>query len=186
MIVVMTAHKRCPLCQELKAHNDFYEINSTARGLVLSSRCKACIRESQRSRRTCVRCESVYMPGKRGSHLLCTDCDAVVSRCPRCQSFKPKDQFYTGKKSSYCKPCQRVASQRYRYGLTEAEMDLLEKTCAICGSEESLSIDHCHTSGAVRNTLCRQCNSGLGMFKDDPALLRQALAYLDSHQPPPR
>jgi hypothetical protein len=74
------------------------------------------------------------------------------------------------------------------YGITLADYDaMLEKQdgkCAICRSEETrafktLCVDHCHAEGHVRGLLCSSCNSGLGRFKDDPAALRRAAAYLE-------
>ncbi len=55
-------------------------------------------------------------------------------------------------------------------------------TCAICNrpelSRKRLSVDHCHETGAVRGLLCTLCNTGIGMLKDDPLLVLQALKYL--------
>lgn len=58
-----------------------------------------------------------------------------------------------------------------------------EQQCAICFCDISkkFAIDHDHeiVSGPnVRGALCCRCNSGLGQFRDDPALLRQAITYL--------
>lgn len=85
-----------------------------------------------------------------------------------------------------------------RYGLTQADYeDLLELqgwVCAICeefedkvredGTEQNLSVDHCHRLEAetgriwVRGLLCHRCNTALGLFKDSPELLRKAIEYL--------
>ena len=56
-------------------------------------------------------------------------------------------------------------------------------TCAICKQESvtSLCVDHCHKSGDVRGILCSNCNAGLGMFKDDPNILKKAINYLNKH-----
>lgn len=61
--------------------------------------------------------------------------------------------------------------------------------CFICGQPEKaidnrsgkprlLAVDHNHATGEVRSLLCRSCNTGLGMFEDDPVLLDRAADYL--------
>jgi hypothetical protein len=66
------------------------------------------------------------------------------------------------------------------HGLNGAEaVAFLEgKTCAICGGSDRLVVDHCHRQGSIRGALCANCNTGLGMFADDPDRLRAAIAYL--------
>jgi hypothetical protein len=54
--------------------------------------------------------------------------------------------------------------------------------CAICQQERPLVLDHCHKSGKRRSALCTCCNAGIGMFRDDPALLQRAIAYLERHR----
>lgn len=74
--------------------------------------------------------------------------------------------------------------------ITRAEHFLMLESqggaCAICGGPpplgRNLYIDHDHLTGKVRGLLCHSCNSGLGMFKDHPDLLKVAAAYLDSNK----
>lgn len=57
-------------------------------------------------------------------------------------------------------------------------------SCAICGAHNPLrlALDHEHSEkGLCRGLLCGSCNSGLGMFHDDPAKLAAAIAYLERH-----
>lgn len=74
--------------------------------------------------------------------------------------------------------------QLARYGISVADYDALLASqggaCAICDASPVLpSVDHDHGSGRVRGILCRNHNAGLGMFGDDPALLRTAARYLE-------
>lgn len=80
-----------------------------------------------------------------------------------------------------------------RYGLSwEAYQKILktQKTCRLCGARpdgkgrngSQLCVDHCHTSGKFRALLCRNCNSMLGLSRDNPKLLRKAAAYLEAHK----
>lgn len=55
--------------------------------------------------------------------------------------------------------------------------------CMICGlPDESLHIDHCHTTGCVRGLLCAKCNHGIGLFKDSVINLQNAIQYLNNQQ----
>jgi hypothetical protein len=75
-----------------------------------------------------------------------------------------------------------------KYGVTLSDYDRMLAAqggrCAICQCEESTQhncvfhVDHCHSTGAVRGLLCRGCNHVLGHIKDDPEVLRSAIAYL--------
>lgn len=84
----------------------------------------------------------------------------------------------------------RGGLKRY-YGMSlEEYRDLLasqDGKCAICGIDshrERFHVDHDHETGAIRGALCRECNLGLGHFKDNPDFLRQAAEYLIRHAKP--
>lgn len=57
-----------------------------------------------------------------------------------------------------------------------------DNCCAICGREsnpnKALAFDHCHSTGELRGLLCDSCNTGVGCFRDDVALLQKAIDYL--------
>ena len=93
---------------------------------------------------------------------------------------------------------QRAGWQRgkhlRRFGLTVEEYDALLAEqgggCAMCGAPPTptrrLAIDHdheccpsrraCHK--CVRGLLCPDCNRAIGLFRDNPVLLRAAIDYL--------
>lgn len=74
------------------------------------------------------------------------------------------------------------------YGITLAERDAMLQEqglkCAICSTDEPRGrhkewhVDHCHKTGEVRGLLCNNCNIGLGLFSDNPSILRSAITYL--------
>jgi hypothetical protein len=74
-----------------------------------------------------------------------------------------------------------------RYGLTQEKFEELFKRqnnrCAICFTDtpdsKGFVVDHCHNTGALRSILCNQCNTGLGLFKDNKLILNNALNYLE-------
>lgn len=89
-----------------------------------------------------------------------------------------------------------LASQNNRlkssYGITLNDYNNMRTRqnglCAICqkpeslkrqGTSKALSVDHCHSSGAIRGLLCTACNLGLGAFKDNVLYLEKAIIYLN-------
>lgn len=77
--------------------------------------------------------------------------------------------------------------RRY-YGISLEDYDRIRAdqgmACYICLRSEhtfrnSLSVDHCHTTGRVRGLLCPWCNRGLKYFRDDPASLRRAAEHCE-------
>jgi len=61
-----------------------------------------------------------------------------------------------------------------------------ENRCSICGEHKDLfrkflAVDHDHKTGAIRGLLCKNCNTGLGNFKDSVEIMNKAIAYLGSN-----
>ena len=136
---------------------------------------------------------------------------ATSKRCSGCGEDKVFSAFHKGAArfglKAACRSCTSVKSATYvgdpcarrkailkfqlkEYGLTLDDYDTMLGAqgggCFLCGhvpSVSRLSVDHCHTSGAVRSLLCNHCNVGLGHFRDNPHLLRSAALYLEQHQP---
>ena len=103
--------------------------------------------------------------------------------CKSCHSAK--------KREGYCPDKNASAMLKRNYGITLADYDrMVEKQngkCAICettepsGNGARFAVDHDHKTGEVRGLLCFDCNSGIGKFKDDAALLTSAIEYLKDY-----
>ncbi|MGV9339350.1 endonuclease VII domain-containing protein [Streptomyces sp. NPDC003688] len=103
--------------------------------------------------------------------------------------MKPHSEWHRkgGRLASRCKSCRastRPAEHlKGKYGITEAERDAMIASqrglCVICLDAPPVHVDHCHKTGRVRGVLCFNCNSGLGLLRDDPDAARRAAAYLE-------
>lgn len=120
--------------------------------------------------------------------------------CGRCRRMRPLSAFGREKKHSdglnyYCKECVNAYANQVRmqssYGISMQEFEeMLHEQgggCAICGrivddrkdgKERRLCVDHDHDTGEIRGILCTRCNTGIGMFGNDPDVLRRAINYL--------
>ena len=132
--------------------------------------------------KTCQRCETLKMPldfpksSRRpdGLHAWCKTCCAA----------------YVVEKSDARRLAWRESRRRLytlnKYGLSREEYEKRRAEaagCAICGgvseNGKDLHLDHDHKTGRLRGFLCENHNRGLGMFGDDPVLLRAAADYLE-------
>jgi len=87
---------------------------------------------------------------------------------------------------------QRSRDKEYRrkYGITLAEYDELLKAqlgvCAICemscDTGNNLAVDHCHVTNKVRGLLCKNCNTAIGLLRDDAERIMKAAEYVTFHQ----
>lgn len=131
----------------------------------------------------------------------------MTGTCRQCKETKPASEFYrlskkNPKPRTICKQCTKDNHTKWRdtevgdawrkrrrghhlrrkYGITQEQYEeVLKKQkgrCAICKKKRVLKIDHCHKTGKFRQLLCGNCNTGLGMFADDPKLLKRAAKYL--------
>lgn len=53
--------------------------------------------------------------------------------------------------------------------------------CAICLRipNHRLHVDHDHKTNKVRGLLCRNCNTAIGLLRENPAVMLQAIKYLN-------
>ena len=101
----------------------------------------------------------------------------------------------------YCKDCKIEANRvkstlwkernNYHQILPELEYQVMlicqGGQCAGCGQVKELEVDHDHNccrprfscSKCRRGLLCKSCNLGLGLLKDNPETLRSLIKYLE-------
>ncbi len=110
-----------------------------------------------------------------------------------CQ-MTPKERWYKKNREKVVQKARDLRRTRPRhiaetvvksiYGLLPDEFYSLlisqQGRCAICNDPlyPGPHIDHDHTTGAVRGLLCRLCNKGIGLLRDDPRIIEAALSYL--------
>ncbi len=106
--------------------------------------------------------------------------------------YKQRVVEYRKKNPDKAKLWAKKSWIRRRFGIELEEYESLlasqNHRCLICGKDltktignsasANLALDHCHKTGKIRGFLCKQCNAGLGYFKDDWRLLRKAMHYL--------
>ena len=117
--------------------------------------------------------------------------DDGVRECRTCKLSLPLSNFPPSAKLGIkqdCTNCRRFFSLVMRQGVAfesrahyEAMLrDGEERGCAICSSKVDLHFDHDHETGTVRGLICADCNTGLGLFADNPRIIHRALMYLVS------
>ncbi len=179
--------KTCPRCGETKPVEAFGRNRALPDGR--SFYCLVCnrennrrwYRESRRRQGRDVRDHSWIPDGFR----WCPTCRQAVAHENSNRSARTSSGF-----GSQCKACKRSADlDRYyarRYGLDREGIDDLRARqadrCASCGDEHPGHIDHDHETELTRALLCERCNLGLGLFRDDPSLLRAAADYVELHR----
>ncbi len=114
-------------------------------------------------------------PRKPSAYKYCGDC---------------KEEFGAPSGDRFCAECRLATRDRRRRCYDELAA-AQGGVCAICGLPEvattrfgvvrRLAVDHCHSTGVVRQLVCMRCNTALGAVRDDPSILDAAAAYIRRH-----
>lgn len=148
--------KKCTKCGEVKELSEFYKHTTTKDGFV--SHCKQCHSLINKKRR---------------------ENPEYVAR--------QKETMSRWRANSKNKRSILSSAYKTKYGITleeyEDQFSKQEGKCYICGNtqDKPLYVDHCHKKETIRKLLCQQCNTGLGMFKDNPEIMAKAISYLKEH-----
>ena len=131
--------------------------------------------------------------------------DGHKSACKECYSIYDKKRYWNNPESERKRSADYKSSlteeQRYlsnrntklkrAYGISHDDyLLMLEQQnykCACCGKDnkdagiKGLVVDHNHTTGAIRELLCTQCNTALGLLKEDEFIIDSLLEYVRKH-----
>lgn len=83
--------------------------------------------------------------------------------------------------------CSRLKSS---YGISIDEynkmLDRQKGGCAVCGEKSKdggklLAVDHNHLNGKVRGLLCSNCNTAIGLLRENTGIMVNLIKYLYEH-----
>ena len=74
---------------------------------------------------------------------------------------------------------EKVIKSRYGLSLPEYAA-MVERPCEVCGKEGDSCVDHDHSTGLVRGTLCKNCNSAIGLLDEDVLRIMGCVRYLQT------
>lgn len=149
----------------------------------------------------CDYCRTPVPVGKRNQwKVVCEACLPAHKQGIADRKREAIKARYAADPSRYLR--RRIQIRLERGGLTMDWYDQRAGRCGICGTTEpggqgGWHIDHDHRccnddkslpfgcAKCIRGILCNQCNIGLGYFKDDPDILRAALAWVEGHRVAP-
>jgi Recombination endonuclease VII len=199
-VVDSVPQKRCYRCKQLYPLDTFSRNRSNADGK--ADECKRCAREIQSDRyksnklqdttsgftKCCSRCKEMKpISDFWGSYQYCKTC---------ARSWKRKYYQQQGGVSEQRKLLTKHLALKRNFNLSLEEYEEMfqrqKGVCAICGQPETyrnrlskrvdgLAVDHCHKTGLIRELLCRYCNAMLGNARDNPEIMKKAIAYLGKH-----
>lgn len=121
------------------------------------------------------------------THRACASCGELLP----IESFQ-KTKDFSEYRRKVCTSCYTLGKTLKEFGLSLDEYNQMlesqKNVCAICGCAETrtrygkalrLCIDHDNQTGKVRGLLCSNCNVAIGLLQHDPALISEALSYLE-------
>ena len=119
----------------------------------------------------------------------CIDCYNKTARELRLKTGNAYMKEYRSREEN--KARRRDKSLQKAYGITLEDYNNRwtknKGCCEICGDHETvlnraLHVDHNHDTGSVRGLLCSNCNTGIGMLKEDISILQKAVDYLEGEE----
>lgn len=178
--------KTCSVCKEKKPLTQFRKDSSREDGIHRT--CNDCNNVSQRQ---------WYSRNKEKARRIASENyqknkDAINAK--RRQDRLNNPESVRAKANSHYNPINSKIRGWKQAGIKNMTYDkylqMLEdqnNSCALCGRhkdsfKKQLSVDHNHSTGAVRGLLCASCNGGIGKLNDSIEMLEKAIKYLKNYE----
>ena len=135
----------------------------------------------------------VHRIGKKGKPIYfsrCKSCDAKKSKERRLSKPKKERQEIARRnREKMGKEYFKEYRLKKRYGISietlNEMLDQQQNSCKICSDKftekRPAQVDHCHSTGNVRNLLCVACNTSLGLMKEDVRRLTKMIEYINEN-----
>lgn len=105
----------------------------------------------------------------RAKFLRTTNPEKNKAKCK-----KSRDKAFAKDKNYHRR---RFYKQRFGLSLEQVE-EIKSRGCTVCGTKESLHIDHCHETGTIRGCLCQKHNQALGLVGESAAITIKLYNYI--------
>lgn len=154
----------CTKCKEEKDSSLFHNYNKKKNGF--TSQCKDCRNEARKEQYWKNPEQSRKKVDDYRKHLRQTD---------------PHKLFISARKTNL-KKCYGITIEQYQLILESQDLK-----CAVCNKEHQelekkrLVVDHCHTTNKVRGLLCNNCNTALGLLKENVQVVDKLKDYILLH-----
>jgi len=105
-----------------------------------------------------------------------------------------KEYFKECRKKYYLKNKEKMGRDKRKlvlknnFGITEEQFNEMLKSqdnrCGICNNlfrshkPFNPNVDHNHATNKIRGLLCGQCNRSIGLLRDDPAIIKNAIKWI--------
>lgn len=173
------AEKICIYCGIMKPAADYHSHRYTTRtgreSVRLNSACRPCHSSRMAAHKLKHRRTERYKEARKAYRSRIQDRTTAQLRADREANPEKWANYYL----------------KRQYGITYGEYMAMSAAqggrCKVCGElptvvgkKRALHVDHCHKSGKIRGLLCHQCNVSIGLLKDDPAIIRSLLLYVET------
>jgi hypothetical protein len=143
--------------------------------------------------------DSFPIAGKSGTNCgngYVRTVNTYKSLCKECYRKREREKYHKldeGKKEQRRKnnSCnnfeyRKAYKLRTKYGLTTEDFSAMIKEqnnkCKICDHEMEIpQVDHNHSTGKVRSLLCLNCNTSLGLLKENKKILYNMISYINDY-----